>query len=98
MQVAKICKDKGAPQTETYSVDLTDIQALDAFAKAFLKDHKHCDVLVNNAGVMVAGSPTEGDAQCAAVCCVSRHPIVALMTHQQDWMQVTSMSGSSVYS
>lgn len=59
--VAKVCKDKGAPQTETYSVDLTDIQALDAFAKTFLKDHKHCDVLVNNAGVMVAGKPTEGD-------------------------------------
>ena len=60
MQVAKVCKDKGAPQTETYSVDLTDIHALDAFAKEFLKEHKHCDVLVNNAGTMAVGGPTEG--------------------------------------
>jgi len=60
IQVAKGCKSKGAPQVETYSVDLSDLQALDKFAKSFLSSHKHCDVLVNNAGVMGQGTPTEG--------------------------------------
>ena len=60
VQVAKGCKSKGAPQVETYSVDLSDLQALDKFAKSFLSSHKHCDVLVNNAGVMGQGTPTEG--------------------------------------
>ena len=60
VQVAKGCKSKGAPQVETYSVDLSDLQALDKFAKSFLSSHKHCDVLVNNAGVMGEGTPTEG--------------------------------------
>ena len=60
VQVAKGCKSKGAPQVETYSVDLSDLQALDKFAKSFLTSHKHCDVLVNNAGVMGQGTPTEG--------------------------------------
>ncbi len=58
--MAKGCKSKGAPQVETYSVDLSDLQALDKFAKNFLSSHKHCDVLVNNAGVMGQGTPTEG--------------------------------------
>lgn len=58
--MAKGCKSKGAPQVETYSVDLSDLQALDNFAKSFLSSHKHCDVLVNNAGVMGQGTPTEG--------------------------------------
>ncbi|DBA71124.1 TPA: hypothetical protein ACH3X2_011534 [Trebouxia sp. C0005] len=60
-EVAKGCKSKGAPQVETHSVDLLDLQALDKFAKSFLSSHKHCDVLVNNAGMMGQGTPTEGD-------------------------------------
>ena len=46
---------------ETYSVDLTDLDSLDKFAKSFLSNHKHCDVLVNNAGMMGQGSPMEGE-------------------------------------
>lgn len=61
VQVAKICKDKGAPEVATYSVDLGDLASLDKFAKAFQNDHTHCNVLVNCAGVMGQGSPTEGD-------------------------------------
>lgn len=64
-QVAKGCKSKGAPQVETYSVDLTDLESLDKFAKSFLSSHKHCDVLVNNAGMMGQGSPTEGPPDCS---------------------------------
>lgn len=65
LQVAKACKAKGAPHVETYSVDLADLEALDKFAKSFLSSHQHCDVLVNNAGMMAQGSPTEG---VAALC------------------------------
>ena len=61
VQVAKTCKDKGAPEVATYSVDLGDSASLDKFAAAFQHDHKHCDILVNCAGVMGQGSPTEGD-------------------------------------
>lgn len=61
VQVAKTCKDKGAPEVATYSVDLGDSADLDNFAKVFQNDHKHCDVLVNCAGVMGQGSPTEGE-------------------------------------
>lgn len=61
VQVAKTCKDKGAPEVATYSADLGDSGDLDNFAKAFQNDHKHCDVLVNCAGVMGQGSPTEGE-------------------------------------
>ncbi|KAL3138522.1 hypothetical protein ABBQ32_006307 [Trebouxia sp. C0010 RCD-2024] len=60
-KVAKTCKDKGAPEVSTYSVDLGDLASLDKFAKAFQSDHAHCNVLVNCAGVMGQGSPTEGD-------------------------------------
>ena len=59
--MAEICKSKGAPEVATYSVDLGDLAALDKFAKAFQDEHMHCDVLVNCAGVMGQGSPTEGD-------------------------------------
>ena len=61
VQVAKTCKEKGAPEVATYSVDLGDPASLQKFAVTFQNDHKHCDVLVNCAGVMEPGSPTEGD-------------------------------------
>lgn len=60
LQAAKICKAKGAPEVETYSCDLLDSASLNETVKKFLSSHKHCDVLVNCAGMMGSGSPTEG--------------------------------------
>lgn len=37
-----------------------DSAALNDTVKQFLASHKHCDVLVNCAGMMGQGSPTEG--------------------------------------
>ena len=76
LQVAKACKSKGAPQVETYSVDLTDLESLDKFAKSFLSSHKHCDVLVNNAGMMGQGSPTEGEQD---LCTVPRRVPIPML-------------------
>ena len=61
MQAAKVCKQKGAPEVETYSCDLMDSASLTETAKKFLDSHKRCDVLVNCAGMMGQGSPTEGE-------------------------------------
>jgi len=60
-EAAKICKEKGAPEVETLSCDLMDSASLNETVKKFMSSHKHCDVLVNCAGMMGSGSPTEGD-------------------------------------
>ena len=85
-------------------MDLTDPEALDEFAKAFLKEHKHCDVLVNNAGVIVTGGPTEGMAQHAPHIQNFHHQVVNSSPPRMTdviralVLQVTSRNGKSVYS
>ena len=37
-----------------------DSASLNETVKKFMSSHKHCDVLVNCAGMMGSGSPTEG--------------------------------------
>ena len=40
-----------ADQTSYYQADLSDLEAVDALAKAVREDHANLDVLINNAGV-----------------------------------------------
>ena len=41
LQTAKIATAQGAPDVETYSVDLADADALEAFAKEVLRKHSY---------------------------------------------------------
>ncbi|MEM9139004.1 MAG: SDR family NAD(P)-dependent oxidoreductase [Pseudomonadota bacterium] len=43
--------------TESYSADLSDLDAVTALAKAILDKHETLDVLINNAGVLKAPRP-----------------------------------------
>lgn len=61
MQVADLCKQKGAGECEVAPVDLSDSAAIDKFAEKVLKDHGAIDVLVNNAAILGPIS-YEGDA------------------------------------
>jgi NAD(P)-dependent dehydrogenase (short-subunit alcohol dehydrogenase family) len=42
--------EKAGGKAFTYPVDLTNMEACDAFAQQVLEDHGHVDVLINNAG------------------------------------------------
>lgn len=59
-QLANECSDRYAAQCYVHSVDLTNAMDTDAFANAVLQDHQRVDVLVNNAGMGVQGTPLEG--------------------------------------
>lgn len=61
MQVADLCKQKGAGECEVEPVDLSDSAAVDKFAEKVLKNHGAIDVLVNNAAILGPIS-YEGDA------------------------------------
>lgn len=62
MQVAELCKQKGAGEVEVAPVDLSDSAQVDKFAEKVLKDHGTVDVLVNNAAILGPIS-YEGDAK-----------------------------------
>lgn len=57
--MADSCKSQGAADCEIYPFDLVNIGDIDSLAKKMLAD-KQVDVLVNNAGIMTAGSAYEG--------------------------------------
>ena len=57
--MADSCKSQGAADCEIYPFDLVNTGDIDSLAKKVLAD-KQVDVLVNNAGIMTAGSAYEG--------------------------------------
>ena len=59
MQVAHTCESHGAAGCEVYPFDLLKTDLIDSVAKKILGD-RQVDVLVNNAGIMVAGSAHQG--------------------------------------
>lgn len=59
--VAADCEANGAPKTRVYPADLTQPRAVDELAEAVLQDVEAVDVLVNNAGMGVRGTASEGD-------------------------------------
>ena len=59
LQVADSCKSHGAADTEVYPFDLVNTDDIDSLAKKILQD-KEVHVLVNNAGIMTAGSVYQG--------------------------------------
>ncbi|MGH8454014.1 MAG: SDR family NAD(P)-dependent oxidoreductase [Nevskiales bacterium] len=56
--VRKRCEDLGA-QVETFAADVTDEQQMQALAAHVHARHEAVDVLINNAGVVMAGLLTE---------------------------------------
>ena len=59
-QVADSCKSQGAAACEIFPFDLVNTGDIDSLAKRILADQQ-VDVLVNNAGIMVSGSASEGE-------------------------------------
>lgn len=59
-QVADSCKSHGAADCEIYPFDLVNTEDIDSLAKKVLGD-RQIDVLVNNAGILTAGSAYEGE-------------------------------------
>ena len=59
-QVADSCQSQGAAACEIYPFDLVNTGDIDSLAQRILAD-KQVDVLVNNAGIMVSGSASEGE-------------------------------------
>lgn len=59
MQVAHSCESHGAASCETYPFDLLNTAEIDSLAQKVL-GNQQVDVLVNNAGMMVAGSAHQG--------------------------------------
>lgn len=59
-QTADKCKAEGAAHVETHAADLTDAAGREALMADLLKRHSVIDVLVNNAGMGVKGTPLEG--------------------------------------
>jgi len=58
---AEACAEAGAAATSVHALDLHDQRAVDTLCDALLQKHGGVDVLVNNAGVLVAGTALEGD-------------------------------------
>ena len=59
MQVAHSCEGHGAAGCEVYPFDLLKTDQIGSLAKKVLGE-RQIDVLVNNAGIMVAGSAHQG--------------------------------------
>ena len=64
--MADICKSQGAADCEIYPFDLVNTGDIDSLAQKVLAD-KQIDVLVNNAGIMTAGSAYEGNLKLRAL-------------------------------
>lgn len=59
-QLASECSERYGAQCFIHAVDLTSSTDTQAFANAVIKDHGRLDVLVNNAGMAVEGTPLAG--------------------------------------
>ncbi|KAL3149912.1 hypothetical protein ABBQ38_013277 [Trebouxia sp. C0009 RCD-2024] len=59
-EAADSCKSQGAAKCEIYPFDLVNTGDINSLAKQVLADEQ-VDVLVNNAGILTAGSAFEGD-------------------------------------
>ena len=62
LQTAEKCKAAGASKVETHAADLTDLEGRERLISELLAKHTTVDVLVNNAGMGVRGTPLEGVA------------------------------------
>ncbi|CCW18327.1 Oxidoreductase, short-chain dehydrogenase/reductase [Sphingobium indicum BiD32] len=51
----------GLENVEAIELNLADPASVDTFATAYLSEHKHCDILINNAGIMA--TPLERDSR-----------------------------------
>jgi NAD(P)-dependent dehydrogenase (short-subunit alcohol dehydrogenase family) len=60
LQTAEKCKAAGASKVETHAADLTDLEGREKLISELLAKHTTVDVLVNNAGMGVKGTPLEG--------------------------------------
>jgi short-subunit dehydrogenase len=60
LQTAAKCKAAGASKVETHAADLTDLEGREKLISELLAKHTTVDVLVNNAGMGVKGTPLEG--------------------------------------
>ncbi|MGH1348015.1 MAG: SDR family NAD(P)-dependent oxidoreductase [Nannocystales bacterium] len=56
--VADLAEVPGAEAAESYVADLSNLEAVEAMAKAVIDKHQQLDVLINNAGVLKAPSTT----------------------------------------
>lgn len=54
VRTAEVCAELGPP-AHAYTVDVSDAEAMERFAKAVESDHGAPDVVVNNAGIGMAG-------------------------------------------
>lgn len=60
-ETAELCKKGGATEVGIFTCDLTVSEARIRLIDEIVKAHGHIDVLVNNAGMGVAGTPQEMD-------------------------------------
>lgn len=58
--LAEDCNQRYATQCFVHTADLSKPQEVDSFVDAVLQGHAHVDVLVNNAGMGVTGTPLTG--------------------------------------
>jgi NAD(P)-dependent dehydrogenase (short-subunit alcohol dehydrogenase family) len=79
-QTAAKCKAAGASKVETHAADLTDLEGRERLISELLAKHTTVDVLVNNAGMGVKGTPLEGVMvgnaawRAGSGCCVAARP------------------------
>jgi NAD(P)-dependent dehydrogenase (short-subunit alcohol dehydrogenase family) len=55
-RTAQLAELVGAPRTGSYAVDVSDVAAMEAFAKTVQAEHGVPDVVVNNAGIGLGGA------------------------------------------
>ena len=84
LQTAEKCKAAGASKVETHAADLTDLEGRERLISELLAKHTTVDVLVNNAGMGVKGTPLEGVTVGSAAqrvgsgCCIATRPCVGI--------------------
>ncbi|TNE87774.1 MAG: SDR family NAD(P)-dependent oxidoreductase [Gammaproteobacteria bacterium] len=57
----EVAQVSGAGQVECYQADLSDLEEVEALAKALAEKHQHLDVVINNAGVFRVPNPVTKD-------------------------------------
>ena len=104
LQTAEKCRAAGASKVETHAADLTDVDGRERLISELLAKHTTVDVLVNNAGMGVKGTPLEGATfgsaawQIGSGCCIAtRHHVafsdLAKCVHPPGISQATPRSG-----